>query len=173
MFFSGQHAQGKITKICESFGANLYPFPEAPAQRREMLEQVESRLTTLRTVCGRPALALVLVGWGGAGCVGRVTATTPTTVWAGRLGVRLSPALLPESGCCCVTHPGGNPAHLDHAPIAGGYLLSAPGLMRGAWSAREFVLTWGPASVCPACLARLKLTDRPDQGPAPAAVYHL
>ncbi|KAJ4454777.1 hypothetical protein PAPYR_10425 [Paratrimastix pyriformis] len=53
VFFSGAHAQGKITKICESFGANLYPFPEAPAQRRDMLEQVEGRLTTLRTVIDR------------------------------------------------------------------------------------------------------------------------
>jgi len=55
VFFSGPHAQSKIQKICESFGANLYPFPEAPAERRATLEQVESRLATLDTVISRTA----------------------------------------------------------------------------------------------------------------------
>nr|WCZ58349.1 V-type proton ATPase 116 kDa subunit a [Paratrimastix eleionoma] len=53
VFFSGQTSQAKISKICESFGANMYPFPEQAQERQATLGQVESRLATLQTVISR------------------------------------------------------------------------------------------------------------------------
>jgi V-type H+-transporting ATPase subunit a len=40
IFYQGERSQAKIRKICESFGANLYPCPESSAERRELLAQV-------------------------------------------------------------------------------------------------------------------------------------
>lgn len=40
IFYQGERSQLKIKKICESFGAHLYPCPENAAERRELLIQV-------------------------------------------------------------------------------------------------------------------------------------
>ncbi|KAJ7522696.1 hypothetical protein O6H91_18G023200 [Diphasiastrum complanatum] len=49
IFFSGDRAQSKISKICEAFGASRYPFPEDVSMQRQMLGEVAERLTELRT----------------------------------------------------------------------------------------------------------------------------
>ncbi len=40
VFFSGERAKIKVTKICEAFGANRYPFPEEVARQRQMHSEV-------------------------------------------------------------------------------------------------------------------------------------
>jgi len=50
IFYQGERAQAKIKKICESFGANLYPCPETGRERKELLSQVNGRLEDLETV---------------------------------------------------------------------------------------------------------------------------
>ena len=50
VFFQGERSQAKIKKICESFGANLYPCPETARERKELLTQVNGRLEDLETV---------------------------------------------------------------------------------------------------------------------------
>ena len=53
IFFQGERAKEKIKKICESYGANLYPCPDTPRQRSELLKQVETRLDDLDVVLQR------------------------------------------------------------------------------------------------------------------------
>jgi len=53
IFFQGERAEFKIKKICESFGANLYPCPDSAQERHEMLRQVETRLDDLDVVLER------------------------------------------------------------------------------------------------------------------------
>lgn len=53
IFFPGQQLQLKIKKICESFSANLYPCPETPAERRNLLAQVNTRLEDLKILLDR------------------------------------------------------------------------------------------------------------------------
>jgi V-type H+-transporting ATPase subunit a len=50
VFVMGGGAEAKVRKICESFGANLYPCPDDPQERLAMLRQVESRLDDLEVV---------------------------------------------------------------------------------------------------------------------------
>jgi len=50
IFFQGARAQQKIKKICESFGANLYPCPDSVQARTELRNQVRGRLDDLRVV---------------------------------------------------------------------------------------------------------------------------
>jgi len=50
IFYQGDRSQIKIKKICESFGANLYPCQDDPAERREFLSQVRTRLDELDKV---------------------------------------------------------------------------------------------------------------------------
>jgi hypothetical protein len=45
VFFSGSRARTKITKICEAFGANRYPFPEEPNRLWQMKSEVYSSET--------------------------------------------------------------------------------------------------------------------------------
>ncbi|KAH8934864.1 hypothetical protein BDL97_17G001900 [Sphagnum fallax] len=49
LLFAGDRARTKIMKICEAFGANLYPFPEEPNKQQQMKAEVEARLAELRT----------------------------------------------------------------------------------------------------------------------------
>ncbi|XP_057827515.1 V-type proton ATPase subunit a1 isoform X2 [Cryptomeria japonica] len=49
IFFSGDRAKTKILKICETFGANRYPFPEDASQQRQIMVEVSERLTELQT----------------------------------------------------------------------------------------------------------------------------
>jgi len=53
VFFQGDKLQTKIKKICESFDANLYPCPDSPNERKELLAQVNTRLDDLRVVIAR------------------------------------------------------------------------------------------------------------------------
>lgn len=53
IFFQGDRAESKVKKICESFGANLYPCPDSAQERREMFNQVETRLDDLDVVLER------------------------------------------------------------------------------------------------------------------------
>ncbi|KAG0578798.1 hypothetical protein KC19_4G050300 [Ceratodon purpureus] len=49
VFFSGERARLKVTKICEAFGVNRYPFPEDAARQRQMKVEVSARLSELQT----------------------------------------------------------------------------------------------------------------------------
>jgi V-type H+-transporting ATPase subunit a len=53
IFFQGERLQSKIKKICESFGATVYPCPENGRERGELLKQVSSRLQDLDVVLAR------------------------------------------------------------------------------------------------------------------------
>jgi V-type H+-transporting ATPase subunit a len=53
IFYQGERSQAKIKKICESFGANLYPCPETGRERKDLLTQVNGRLEDLETVLKR------------------------------------------------------------------------------------------------------------------------
>eukprot|EP00246_Nothoceros_aenigmaticus_P002154 TRINITY_DN12951_c0_g1_i1.p1 TRINITY_DN12951_c0_g1~~TRINITY_DN12951_c0_g1_i1.p1 ORF type:complete len:811 (+),score=146.20 TRINITY_DN12951_c0_g1_i1:67-2499(+) len=48
VFFAGERARTKITKICEAFGANRYPFPEDVTSQRKMLQEVGARLEEIQ-----------------------------------------------------------------------------------------------------------------------------
>ena len=50
IFCQGEQLRAKIRKLCESFGAKLYPCPETPETRRELLHQVEQRISDLNNV---------------------------------------------------------------------------------------------------------------------------
>ncbi|GLT92048.1 hypothetical protein SLE2022_099070 [Rubroshorea leprosula] len=49
VFFSGERAKNKIAKICEAFGANLYPFKEDLGKQFQMITEVTGRLEELKT----------------------------------------------------------------------------------------------------------------------------
>lgn len=53
IFFQGERAQAKIKKICESFGANMYPCPNTGKERKELLGQINTRIEDLETVLAR------------------------------------------------------------------------------------------------------------------------
>ncbi|XP_073389770.1 V-type proton ATPase subunit a3 isoform X4 [Physcomitrium patens] len=48
VFFAGERARLKITKICETFGVNRYPFPEDSARQGLMKVEVSTRLSELQ-----------------------------------------------------------------------------------------------------------------------------
>ena len=50
VFFQGEQLGNRVKKICEGFRATLYPCPEQTAERQEMLNGVEARITDLRVV---------------------------------------------------------------------------------------------------------------------------
>ncbi|PRP79547.1 vacuolar proton ATPase [Planoprotostelium fungivorum] len=50
IFYQGDRLQVKIKKICESFGANVYPCPTTPRERKELLSQINQRLNDLDAV---------------------------------------------------------------------------------------------------------------------------
>eukprot|EP01023_Acetabularia_acetabulum_P007407 TRINITY_DN131_c1_g1_i3.p1 TRINITY_DN131_c1_g1~~TRINITY_DN131_c1_g1_i3.p1 ORF type:complete len:878 (+),score=198.42 TRINITY_DN131_c1_g1_i3:100-2733(+) len=49
VFFAGDRARVKINKICETFGANRYPFPEDQTRQRQMNSEVTARLRELQS----------------------------------------------------------------------------------------------------------------------------
>eukprot|EP01104_Vermistella_antarctica_P013219 TRINITY_DN396_c0_g1_i2.p1 TRINITY_DN396_c0_g1~~TRINITY_DN396_c0_g1_i2.p1 ORF type:complete len:856 (+),score=296.69 TRINITY_DN396_c0_g1_i2:141-2708(+) len=53
VFFQGERLSNKIRRLCEAFGANMYPCPETPHERQELRSQVNSRLDDLRVVLSR------------------------------------------------------------------------------------------------------------------------
>ncbi|CAG2231135.1 ATP6N [Mytilus edulis] len=50
IFFQGDQLKSRVRKICEGFKATLYPCPENPQERKEMLNGVSTRLEDLKTV---------------------------------------------------------------------------------------------------------------------------
>ncbi|KAI1290775.1 putative V-type proton ATPase subunit [Halotydeus destructor] len=50
IFFQGEQLKSRVKKICEGFRATLYPCPETPTDRREMIGGVVSRIDDLNTV---------------------------------------------------------------------------------------------------------------------------
>eukprot|EP01025_Chloroclados_australasicus_P035847 TRINITY_DN3645_c0_g5_i1.p1 TRINITY_DN3645_c0_g5~~TRINITY_DN3645_c0_g5_i1.p1 ORF type:complete len:928 (-),score=114.24 TRINITY_DN3645_c0_g5_i1:286-2970(-) len=49
VFFAGDRARLKINKICETFGANRYPFPESVEKQQQMMTEVNGRVTELQS----------------------------------------------------------------------------------------------------------------------------
>lgn len=47
VFFSGEQAKSKILKICDAFGANCYPVPEAIDKQRQITREVLARVAEL------------------------------------------------------------------------------------------------------------------------------
>uniref|UniRef100_H3D2B7 V-type proton ATPase subunit a n=1 Tax=Tetraodon nigroviridis TaxID=99883 RepID=H3D2B7_TETNG len=50
IFFQGDQLKNRVKKICEGFRATLYPCPETPQERKEMLAGVNSRIEDLQMV---------------------------------------------------------------------------------------------------------------------------
>jgi V-type H+-transporting ATPase subunit a len=72
IFFQGERLQTKIKKLCETFGATLYHVPEGAAERKELSDQIQSKLDDLKVVLSRTEehrrqslanLALHLFSW--------------------------------------------------------------------------------------------------------------
>lgn len=53
IFYQGERSQVKIKKICESYGAHLYPCPDSAKERKELQTQVEGRLEDLKSVLAK------------------------------------------------------------------------------------------------------------------------
>jgi len=53
IFYQGDRAQAKIKKICESFGAHLYPCPDSAKERKELQTQIQNRLEDLKQVLAK------------------------------------------------------------------------------------------------------------------------
>ncbi|XP_029945879.1 V-type proton ATPase 116 kDa subunit a isoform X2 [Salarias fasciatus] len=50
IFFQGDQLKNRVKKICEGFRATLYPCPETPQERKEMLAGVNTRIDDLQMV---------------------------------------------------------------------------------------------------------------------------
>ncbi|XP_041073451.1 V-type proton ATPase 116 kDa subunit a1 isoform X1 [Carcharodon carcharias] len=50
IFFQGDQLKNRVKKICEGFRASLYPCPETPNERKEMLAGVNTRIDDLQMV---------------------------------------------------------------------------------------------------------------------------
>lgn len=50
IFYQGERSQLKIKKVCDSYGADLYPCPDTSQGRKNLLEEVNSRLQQLESV---------------------------------------------------------------------------------------------------------------------------
>lgn len=50
VFFQGDRLQVKVRKICESFGATLYPCPDSEEERADVANQINVRLQDLQVV---------------------------------------------------------------------------------------------------------------------------
>ncbi|KMZ56077.1 hypothetical protein ZOSMA_99G00070 [Zostera marina] len=48
VFYSGERAKAKILKICEVFGANLYPFTEDLEKQKKMSEEISGKIKELK-----------------------------------------------------------------------------------------------------------------------------
>ncbi|KAA6383974.1 MAG: hypothetical protein EZS28_020500, partial [Streblomastix strix] len=45
-----EQARSRILRLCSSFNANVYPYPETPDEHRKNLEEIEQRLQTIDTI---------------------------------------------------------------------------------------------------------------------------
>jgi len=50
IFFSGQRSLDRLTKLCDTFGANRYSYPSQSSERRALLAIVQSRIDDLQQV---------------------------------------------------------------------------------------------------------------------------
>lgn len=53
VLFRGSNSKHKIEKLCEAFGANLYPCPNHEGEREHLLSEINERLADLRSVLQR------------------------------------------------------------------------------------------------------------------------
>lgn len=53
IFSQGDNHRSKVKKICEGFRASVYPIPDTPKERTEMLNGVQTRLSDLSLVLGQ------------------------------------------------------------------------------------------------------------------------
>eukprot|EP00339_Tiarina_fusa_P009068 CAMPEP_0117024578 /NCGR_PEP_ID=MMETSP0472-20121206/18235_1 /TAXON_ID=693140 ORGANISM="Tiarina fusus, Strain LIS" /NCGR_SAMPLE_ID=MMETSP0472 /ASSEMBLY_ACC=CAM_ASM_000603 /LENGTH=823 /DNA_ID=CAMNT_0004731041 /DNA_START=18 /DNA_END=2489 /DNA_ORIENTATION=+ len=56
VLFRGENSEHKIRKLCEAFGANLYPCPHHAEERSNLLREIEQRLADLKQVLSRSAI---------------------------------------------------------------------------------------------------------------------
>ncbi|XP_071923443.1 V-type proton ATPase subunit a3 isoform X3 [Coffea arabica] len=49
IFYSGERARMKVTKICDAFGANRYPFTDDIAKQYQTISEVSGKLSELKT----------------------------------------------------------------------------------------------------------------------------
>lgn len=49
IFYSGERARTKVTKICDAFGANRYPFTDDIAKQYQTISEVSGKLSELKT----------------------------------------------------------------------------------------------------------------------------
>lgn len=64
VFFSGDRARTKITKICEAFGANRYPFPEDLNRQWQMKSEVRNAMLFLyNSLTHRRCMTTYMFGW--------------------------------------------------------------------------------------------------------------
>jgi|EP00900_Chrysochromulina_parva_P008483 V-type H+-transporting ATPase subunit a len=56
IFFSGQRSLDRLTKLCDTFGANRYNYPPHAHQRTALLAEVQSRIDDLQKVSDHAAL---------------------------------------------------------------------------------------------------------------------
>lgn len=64
VFFSGDRARTKITKICEAFGANRYPFPEDLNRQWQMKSEVLNAMLFLyNSLNHRRCMTTYIFGW--------------------------------------------------------------------------------------------------------------
>lgn len=75
VFFSGIRLKSKISKICQTFGINLYSYPDSPEQRTRLQKQVSDQKNDLKMVLRQSeksqlsnlrSLALQFYGWDAA-----------------------------------------------------------------------------------------------------------
>ncbi|UYV80401.1 ATP6V0A1 [Cordylochernes scorpioides] len=50
IFFQGENLKLKIKKVCEAFGMTIYPCPDNPEERRDLLDGLNVRIEDLSTV---------------------------------------------------------------------------------------------------------------------------
>jgi len=50
IFYQGQNTKIRMERLCGAFDAPLYPCPTNPTERRNLLSDIETRITELRTV---------------------------------------------------------------------------------------------------------------------------
>lgn len=56
VLFRGKNSKHKIERLCEAFGANLYPCPNNEHEREQLLSEINERLTDLRSVLARTSI---------------------------------------------------------------------------------------------------------------------
>ena len=49
-FFQGEQLKSRVKKVCSGFHASLYPCPNVPSERQDMVKGVNTRLEDLHLV---------------------------------------------------------------------------------------------------------------------------